>query len=92
MDEAGRFDRWTKREIERRLARELEEALEAYRVARIRYQDVMDSLPSGIPGPDSGLRIQQSTAALDHARAAHQMALSRWTEFVGKGTIPADKE
>jgi hypothetical protein len=92
MDEASRFDRWTKREIEQRLARELEYALEAYRVAGVRYQDVMDSLPSGIPAPDSNLRIRQASAALDNTRAAHRKALTRWTEFVAKGTIPADEE
>jgi hypothetical protein len=90
LDGCGRFERWTKREVEQRLARELEEALEAYRMARVRHKNVMDSVPSSIPAPDSHLRIHQAAESLNYARAAHQKALRRWTEFVAKGTIPDD--
>jgi formate-dependent nitrite reductase cytochrome c552 subunit len=91
VNESGRFDRWAKRGVEQRLARELEEASESNRAAKLRYEDVMKSLPSGIPQPDSNLRIQQVAEALDRARVAHQKALTRWTAFVAKGTIPSDE-
>ncbi len=81
-------DKIEKREIERILAKELGDAKEASRRAEIAFNDVMASIPSGIPAPDSNLRVVQIGAEYRCALRAYRIALERWTNFVAKGVVP----
>lgn len=83
-------DWWEKREIERQLAQELNGAHEKYRLANSALREVIRSCPSGIPAPDSNLRIEQARRACVHAYHQWKAALERWANFVKYGTVPED--
>ena len=56
-------------DIEQRLKGELDKAREAYGAASREFDLLIKGIPSGIPQPDGGLRIQQASEA---SRAALQ--------------------
>ena len=78
-----------KRDIEQRLARELHQAREAYRLAMNRRQDLaMPDASKNILGPDSDLQLAQAIAECDRARQAFESSLQRWKRFVLAGEDP----
>jgi hypothetical protein len=83
-------DRWVKTQIERVLAAELSKAEAEARRARLHLREIMDKVPSGIPAPDSNLRITDAGQECKRAHAAWQRALERWTAFVRDGTVPEE--
>jgi hypothetical protein len=82
-------DRFRRREVERSLDADLQTAQERYRNAVRRVQEIINRVPSGIPAPDSDLRITQAARERALAYAALQVAVQRWKDFVGKGIVPA---
>ena len=84
------LDWWQKREVERKLAQELNYAQEEFRLANLALRDLTGFSQSGIPAPDSNLPIEQADRACLHAYDQWKAALDRWTNFVKYGTLPND--
>jgi hypothetical protein len=86
-------DWFERREIERSLAEELSAAKEAYRLAKIEFQDLISNIPINfIPPPDGNLRLHQLGEQRARAEEVYLATLRRWTDFVGKGILPADAQ
>ena len=81
------LDRWQKRQVEQKLARELAEAREDLRLAHQKPQEIVDS---GVPPSDSLSLFHRARARLVAARIRHKIALDRWVDFVIYGKIPGD--
>lgn len=79
---------WRKRKLEQELARELNLAQLRLRQANAALRDVA-GVPSGIPIPDSTLRIARASRDVKTAYALYRNAIDRWTHFVVHGTVPA---
>jgi len=83
-------DWWQKREIDRKLTRELHVSQEAYRMATIKVRDMIAEVEAGILVADGNLALQQAYRARTDAFAVWKTALGRWTDFVKSGAIPED--
>lgn len=83
-------DRMHRLSIERRLEREIAQARARKLLAAQAFQDVLNAVPSGIPVPDSNLRIRQARAEYDRALEACRIAVGRFADFAAKGIVPAD--
>jgi hypothetical protein len=83
-------DRFRRREIEIVLAAELQAAQEAFRSAVSRQSEIMERVPSGIPAPDSNLRLELAARERGIAYAALQVAIARWKDFASRGIVPED--
>jgi len=53
-------------------------------------KDLVASIPSGIPAPDSNLQIGQVKQECGSALAGSQRALKRLVDFVLEGIVPDD--
>lgn len=84
------IDWWKKREIEKMLTAQLHEAHEAFRLANIRLNDMVDMAGSGIPAPDSNLAISQAHRECERTFQRWSNAIDRLKRFIVKGTIPED--
>jgi hypothetical protein len=84
------LDWWQKREVERKLAQELNDAQEQFRQANLALRDLTSFCPSGIPAPDSNFRLEQVRRGRVHAYDEWKVALDRWTNFVKYGTVPEE--
>jgi hypothetical protein len=83
-------DRWKRREIEVRLARELHQAEAAYRAAKNRLWDIIDGLSSGgTPAGDSNLELIIARRDCKRAHAVQQEAVARWVAFMKLGASGA---
>ena len=78
------------REIEQRLLEQLDRARLAHVSATARFDLLVKECQSGLPHPDGSLRIHQ--AGKDSRLALHHymQALTRFTEFILRGTVPED--
>ena len=76
--------------IEKALAKDLNLAQEAFRLATVKANDITSQVPSGIPAPDSNLRINQAGADRARCYSALNVALQRWSDFVRNGVVPED--
>ncbi|SRR5579871_394983 len=74
-----------KRKLERALAEELNSAQLALRQACAELRDSVAAIPSGIPAPDSSLRIQKTGREAEAAYARWKKAMDRWRRFVVEG-------
>jgi hypothetical protein len=83
-------ERFKRREIEMALAAELSSAQEVFRSAVSRQREIIGRVPSGIPAPDSNLRIELAVRDREIAYASLQVALLRWKDFSSKGIVPED--
>jgi hypothetical protein len=74
--------------IRTRLEREEREALEQFRAAHNRLNEILKDVPSGIPHPDGSVRIQHAGAAVRfHSRKVAD-ATRRLLDYLTKGIIP----
>ena len=79
-------ERLVRRAAEKRLARELQEAHEAYRLSCLTVSDTIEPGPgagSNLPARNTGDKRGTASTALERAQA-------RWKEFVINGVIPDD--
>ena len=74
----------------------LEDDFDAAQQRRIaaskRYNEIISDIPSGIPQPDGTDRIQQASGEYKASREAATEAMKRLSDFMIRGTIPADLE
>lgn len=78
----------TREEIERVLREELERARRAHDQAKETFSDIVADVPSGLPPPDGGMRIDKAGRAECSTLEAFAQAIREFNEFVLHGTIP----
>ncbi len=78
----------TREEIERVLREELERARRAHDQAKETFSDIVADLPSGLPPPDGGMRIDKAGRAECSTLEAYAQAIREFNEFVIHGTVP----
>jgi hypothetical protein len=82
--------RFLRREIEKLLVADLSAAQEDFRLANIRLAEITAQVPTGIPAPDSNLRITQAGQDCRYCYEVLLVALERWKQFVAGGLVPED--
>lgn len=83
-------DRLFRRAVEKHLARELQEAHEAFRIACRSFSESVEPGPPAIPPPDSWLLSRHADDERRRAFAVLERVQARWNAFVLKGVIPDD--
>jgi len=76
--------------IRLKLLQEVQEATDHLNSAAKAFGVVFKDIPSGMPPPDSTLRVSQISSELTTARAAMMKAHRRLNEFLSRGMIPED--
>ena len=71
-----------------RLERAEYEARIALQVARNRFDDIINEIPSGIPHPDGALRIHRAGAEVRRCELNHAVATKRLHDYLIHGSVP----
>jgi hypothetical protein len=77
-------------ELPRILLQEVLETTARAGTASDAFNAIMSDIPSGIPYPDSTLRIHEASRELSAARKEMMTAHSRLNDFLSRGIIPND--
>jgi len=72
-----------------RLKREERQALDQFRAARERFDQILSEVPSGIPQPDGNLRIHRAGRELRYFNRRSTEASKRLLDYIVRGVIPA---
>ncbi len=71
-------------EVEEELLKEVRTAEQAWQAAKAKFKDVMDDVPSGLPGADGTFRISQARAEFTAAQERYAAVLKRFNKFILK--------
>jgi len=92
---ALRYDRFRvtepeARELADRLAEDLKRTTAEFHLMQHALDEVVRDAPSGIPFSDGQVRLVQRANALQIAFEKYREALTRYSDFITRGAVPAD--
>jgi hypothetical protein len=77
-------------QIEERLKGDLDKARAEYHALSAQFHSLVNDIPSGLPLPNSELRIRQSGEAARAALQNYTLALKRFSQYTLSGIVPED--